>query len=76
VSRRVRGQENFWLTTVRTFIRDTDNGVEARLSLAFAIDTLMPCHWTFVDNLRIVLEAIGGKLDAATPGPDWIHQAR
>ena len=28
---------------------------------------LMPCHWRFVENLRIVLEAIGGKLYPEKP---------
>jgi hypothetical protein len=59
--------EGFWLTTARTIIRDTDNGDEARLSLGLAVDMLWPCHWRFTENLRIVLEAIGGKLEPATP---------
>lgn len=62
-----REHEDFWLATVHTIIRDTDGGDEARLSLGLAIDMLMPCHWRFVENLRIVLEAIGGTLEAATP---------
>jgi hypothetical protein len=28
---------------------------------------LMPCHWRFVENLRIVLEAIGGRLNPEKP---------
>jgi len=28
---------------------------------------LWPCHWRFVENLRIVLEAIGGRLEPSTP---------
>jgi len=59
--------EDFWFTTVRTIIHDTDRGDEARLSLGLAIDMLMPCHWRFVENLRIVLAAIGGTLEATTP---------
>jgi hypothetical protein len=59
--------EDFWLTTVRTIIRDTDEGDQALLSLGLAIDMLWPCHWRFVENLRIVLEAIGGTLESATP---------
>jgi len=58
---------DFWLTTVRTIIRDTENGDEADLSLGLAIDMLMPCHWRFVENLRTVLEAIGGRLKAEEP---------
>jgi len=59
--------EDFWLTTVRTIIHDTENGDEAELSLGLAIDMLMPCHWRFVENLGIVLEAIGGTLDPEKP---------
>ena len=59
--------EDFWLTTVRTLIHDTEDGDEADLSLGLAIDMLWPCHWKFAENLRIVLEAIGGKLDPEKP---------
>lgn len=59
--------EDFWLRTVRTIIHDTENGDEADLSLGLAIDMLMPCHWRFVENLRIVLEAIGGRLNPGKP---------
>jgi hypothetical protein len=59
--------EDFWLGTVRTIIHDTENGDEADLSLGLAIDMLMPCHWNFVENLQIVIEAIGGRLDCRKP---------
>ncbi len=59
--------EEFWLRTVRTVIHDTENGDEAELPLGIAIDMLMPCHWRFEENLRIVLEAIGGKLRPEKP---------
>jgi hypothetical protein len=59
--------EDFWLETVRTIIHDTENGEEAELSLGIAIDILMPCHWRFVTNLQIVLEAIGGRLHPDEP---------
>jgi hypothetical protein len=59
--------EDFWRTTVRTVIHDTENGAEASLSLGLAIDMLMPCHWRFVENLGIVLAAIGGMLNAEQP---------
>jgi hypothetical protein len=59
--------EDFWRITVRTIIHDTENGDEAELSLGLAIDILMPCHWRFVTNLQIVLEAIGGKLKLDKP---------
>ena len=59
--------EDFWRTTALTIIHDTENGDEADLSLALAIDMLWPCHWSFVENLQIVLEAIGGKLNPDRP---------
>jgi hypothetical protein len=59
--------EDFWLETVQTIIHDTESGDEADLSLGFAIDMLMPCHWRFVENLRIVLDAIGGRLNPEGP---------
>jgi hypothetical protein len=59
--------KDFWLRTVRTMIRDTENGGEADLSLGLAIDMLWPCHWRFVKNLEIVLEAIGGRLNPDEP---------
>jgi len=59
--------EDFWLATVRTIIHDTVDGDEAALSLGLAIDMLWPCHWRFVENLQMVLEAIGGKLNFEKP---------
>jgi hypothetical protein len=58
---------DFWLRTVRTVIHDTENGDKADLSLGLAIDMLWPCHWRFVKNLQIVLEAIGGRLNPDEP---------
>jgi hypothetical protein len=59
--------EDFWRTTVRTIIHDTDAGDEAALSLGLAIDMLMPCHRAFAENLQIVLDAIGGNLHPREP---------
>ena len=59
--------KDFWLRTVQTIIHDTENGYEADLSLGLAIDMLWPCHWRFVENLRIVLGAIGGRLNPDKP---------
>ncbi len=59
--------EDFWRTTARTTLHDTENGGQTDLSLALAIDMLWPCHWRFVENLRIVLDAIGGKLRSEKP---------
>jgi hypothetical protein len=62
-----REHEAFWLATVRTILYDTENGDSATLSLGLAIDMLWPCHWRFVENLQIVLEAIGGRLKPEKP---------
>jgi hypothetical protein len=59
--------EDFWRTTARTILHDTHNGEDTELSLALAIDMLWPCHWRFVENLRIVLDAIGGELNQEKP---------
>jgi hypothetical protein len=59
--------EDFWLRTVRTIIHDTENGDKADLSLGLAIDMLWPCHWRFLENLQIVIEAIGGSLNPDKP---------
>jgi hypothetical protein len=59
--------EDFWLATVRTIIHDTESGNDAELSLGLAIDMLWPCHWNFVENLQIVIEAIGGRLNPDKP---------
>ena len=64
---RYKEHEDFWLQTVRTIIRDTESGEDMDLSLGVAIDMLMPCHWGFVENLRIVLDAIGGNLNPEKP---------
>jgi len=59
--------EGFWLRTARTIIHDTESSHTADLSLGLAIDMLWPCHWRFVKNLQVVLEAIGGRLNPDTP---------
>lgn len=64
---RYEEHRDFWLQTVRTIIRDTEGGDDAGLSLGLAIDVLWPCNWRFVGNLQIVIEAIGGRLDANEP---------
>jgi len=62
-----REHEPFWRATARTIIHDARDGEAANLPLALAIDMLWPCHWAFVENLRIVLDAIGGDLRPETP---------
>jgi len=62
-----RERADYWRRTVRTLIMDTEDGKPAELSLAMAIDMLMPCHWNFVQNLEIVLAAVGGDLNPSSP---------
>ncbi len=57
-----RENEDLWRATVETTLLDTVDGERAELSLALAIDMLMPCHWRFDENVRLVLAAIGGDL--------------
>jgi len=64
---RYKEHEDFWLATVRTIIHDTLDGNQAGLPLGVAIDMLWPCHWGFVENLQIVLDAIGGNLNSEKP---------
>jgi hypothetical protein len=64
---RYREHESFWQATVRTLIRDSQDRRDPPLSLGLAIDMLWPCHWDFVNNLRLVLDAIGGDLEPGSP---------
>jgi len=50
----------FLQQTRQTIIHDTVDGRKSEVSLAMAIDLLMPCHWDFVGALVIILKAIGG----------------
>jgi len=53
--------------TKKTIIHDTLDGRKSKVSLAMAIDMLMPCHWDFVGGLVIILKAIGGDLHPEKP---------
>jgi len=53
--------------TKKTIIHDTLDGRKSEVSLAMAIDMLMPCHWDFVGGLVIILKAIGGDLHPDKP---------
>ncbi len=53
--------------TREAIIHDTVDGRESRISLAFAIDLLMPCGWDFVESLATILKAIGGDLRPHRP---------
>ena len=57
----------FLKQTKQTIILDTVDGRKSKVSLAMAIDLLMPCHWDFVGVLVIILKAIGGDLHPARP---------
>jgi len=52
----------FLQQTRETIIHDTVDGRTAEISLAMAIDLLMPCHWDFVGSVAILHKAIGGDL--------------
>ena len=53
--------------TRRTVIHDTVEGKPAKMSLAMAIDLLMPCHWDFVGGMVTILKAIGEDLHPQRP---------
>jgi len=57
----------FLQQTRHTIIHDTVDGRKSKVSLAMAIDLLMPCHWDFIGGLVIILKAIGGDLHPAKP---------
>jgi hypothetical protein len=53
--------------TKQAIIHDTVDGKKSKVSLAIAIDMLMPCHWDFVGGLVVILKAIGGDLHPDRP---------
>jgi hypothetical protein len=57
----------FLQQTIETIIHDTVDGQAATISLAMAIDLLMPCHWDFVGSVVTILKVIGGDLHPARP---------
>ncbi len=64
---RYREHSEFRDATIRTVIHDTLDGESAEISLGWAIDLLMPCHWDFLANLSTVLKAIGGDVHPDRP---------
>jgi hypothetical protein len=58
---------DFLEQTKKTIIHDTVEGRKAKISLAMAIDLLMPCHWDFVGSVVTILKAIGGELHPEKP---------
>ncbi|MHC4061873.1 MAG: hypothetical protein ACYSR6_09745 [Planctomycetota bacterium] len=57
-----RDRQDFLDQTKAALINDTVCGRKTQISLAMAIDRLQPCNWNFVDNLVVILKAIGGDL--------------
>jgi len=53
--------------TRKTIIHDTVDGHGSKISLAMAIDLLMPCHWDLAGSVVTILKAIGGDLHPARP---------
>ncbi len=62
-----RDDSAFLRRTRETIIHDTADGRRSQVSLAFAIDLLMPCSWDFVGYLATILKAIGGDLHPQRP---------
>lgn len=58
---------DFLEQTKKTIIHDTVDGHKSGVSLAMAIDMLMPCHWDFVGALVVILKAIGGDTHPEKP---------
>jgi hypothetical protein len=62
------GNEASFLRQTRgTIIHDTEEGRASKVSLAYAVDLLMPCGWDFAGSLATILKAIGGDLHASRP---------
>ncbi|HUW18353.1 MAG TPA: hypothetical protein VMW16_03545 [Sedimentisphaerales bacterium] len=57
-----KDHSDFLMQTIETVIHDTIDGRKAQISLAMAIDRLQPCNWNFVNNVVVILRAIGGDL--------------
>ena len=53
---------DFLERTRKAAIHDKVDGRKSKVSLAMAVDLLMPCHWDFVGALVAILKAIGGNL--------------
>jgi hypothetical protein len=58
---------DFLRQTRETIIHDTADDHQSKVSLAFAIDLLMPCGWDFAGCLVTILKAIGGDLHPQRP---------
>ncbi len=67
LAKRCESEADLLAQTRTTVIHDTDDGQPREMSLALAIDMLMPCHWDFPNNLLLVAQAIGGELHCRRP---------
>jgi hypothetical protein len=57
-----KDQPDFLDQTKAALINDTVDGRKTQISLAMAIDRLQPCNWNFVNNLVVILKAVGVDL--------------
>jgi len=57
-----KDNSTFLQQTKETIIHDTADGRNSGVSLAYAIDLFMPCHWDFAGALSTILKAIGRDL--------------
>jgi len=67
VGEHYKDNADFLEKTRKTVIHDTVDGRKSKVSLAMAVDLLMPCHWDFVGALVAILKAIGGNLQPERP---------
>jgi hypothetical protein len=58
-----KDQADFLKQTTETIIHDTVDGRQGQISLALAIDLLQPCNWNFVNNVVVIIKAIGGNIN-------------
>jgi hypothetical protein len=57
----------FLKQTIETIILDTVDGSPGKISMALAIDLLQPCNWNFVNNVIVILKAVGGNIHPDKP---------
>lgn len=62
-----KDQADLLKQTIQTIIHDTVDGSQGKISLALAIDLLQPCNWNFVNNVIVILKAIGGNIHPDKP---------
>ncbi|MHC4119402.1 MAG: hypothetical protein ACYSWO_18055 [Planctomycetota bacterium] len=67
VGEHYKDNADFLERTKNTLMQDTVDGRKSKISLASAVDLLMPCHWDFVGALVAILKAIGGNLHPVDP---------